>query len=396
MVAPSRLAALLLWLVPAISTELADDSPAFAADDECATAPGGGRCGLNALQMMGSRVGGLASAALEKADCQDAAQGDTCFQEIEWAKSQGIQQHPEWYPGMSADMPPADFQWIIHGTDSEKCPEPCSGTKRLPPPTTPAPQAPQGPAGPQGPPAPEVPEPPMPTPPVDPNACLCVFDIDRTLTAKQGSTSGTCPSAETVPNVEDDAYGGGVLALSEFSRMLGSTFCSQCYLGVCSHGDADREYSKERNILIAKLLTSEPMRNLVLKPSHFQWSDEKLLTPFVVSSPDGVKQLHVARIREFYLRQGINIMASNIFFYDDRANNVEPFKGTGMNAKQISCGSRDMDISNGAVGLCGAAVSEIVRENGISLCPEITVADQNDTAIIWNGVPHYGLLQAEH
>lgn len=372
---------LLLWLAPVAAAEQLVDDAAFVADDECVAAPDSERCGLNALQLKRSRLGGLPSAAptdgeetqevSEKAACKDAEQGDACFNEVQWARTQGIQQHPEWYPEMTPDMPPADFQWIIHGTNPEKCPQPCSGTERKPPPPAPAPQGP----------LPTTP--PMPVPPANPAACLCVFDIDRTLTAKQGSGGGECPGLTTVPSVEDNAYGGGELVLSEFSLNVGRTFCHECYLGFCSHGNADFEYSKEREVLLKRVLQSKPMKNLRLKPENAQWSDEELLTPFVVYSPDGEKQQHVARIREFYQRQGINVLPGQTYFFDDRANNVLPFKGTGMNARQISCESRDMDISNGAVGLCGATAAEIVREPGVVACPgfenaQVAIADDPD------------------
>eukprot|EP00972_Heterocapsa_arctica_P073898 10909204-Heterocapsa_arctica.AAC.1 len=47
-----------------------------------------------------------------------------------------------------------------------------------------------------------------------PLACLCVFDVDRTLTGKQHAGSGECPRNQEVPEISDDAYGGGTLHLS--------------------------------------------------------------------------------------------------------------------------------------------------------------------------------------
>ena len=39
-------------------------------------------------------------------------------------------------------------------------------------------------------------------------------------------------------------------------------------------------------------------------------------------------------------KQGINISTSQVWHFDDRANNIEPFRGTGMNAREISCLTR--------------------------------------------------------
>jgi len=359
-------AALLLWrLCPsaAASAAAAEDSSGLAADDECSAGAG---CGLSALQRRGSLLEDQPSAAgrLHEAassqdpGCHDAVPGDACYSDIQWAKRQGILQHPGWYHGMTAASPDTDFQWAVHAADPKKCPQPCSGA-----PPTPAPPV-------------------MPTPPPDPKACLCVFDIDRTLTAKQGSaaTGGACPAGQLVPGVEDDAYGGGELVLSQVAQGLRKTFCRACYIGVCSHGDADFGYSKERGVLLKSILQTRPMRHLRLRPFAAQWSDEGLLSPYVVMAPDEEKQLYVAKIREWYLRQGIGIMTQNVFFFDDRANNVLPFKGTGLNARQISCASRDMTIAGGAVGLCGATLDEIVRQPGVVACPGFDNSTQLATA----------------
>lgn len=59
--------------------------------------------------------------------------------------------------------------------------------------------------------------------------CLCVFDIDRTLTGRQGLGPPGCPSNEVQRGVYDDAYGGGELTLSPLARSgLGGTACGGC------------------------------------------------------------------------------------------------------------------------------------------------------------------------
>ena len=56
--------------------------------------------------------------------CQDAAQGSQCWNEVQWAMTSGIHQHPEWYPGLSANSPREQFQEVVH-QKSGKCPLPC-------------------------------------------------------------------------------------------------------------------------------------------------------------------------------------------------------------------------------------------------------------------------------
>ena len=74
----------------------------------------------------------------------------------------------------------------------------------------------------------EAPAPPLP--------CLCVFDVDRTLTAMQGSTTATCPGIEASPGVVDSAFEGGELSLSWLAVRLGRSVCKACSLGVISAG----------------------------------------------------------------------------------------------------------------------------------------------------------------
>merc|ERR1712046_24219 len=63
------------------------------------------------------------------------------------------------------------------------------------------------------------------------NSCLCVFDIDRTLTAKQG-TANQCPGTHETQYF-DDAYDSGKAVLSAFAAAgIQSTFCGHCYLGI--------------------------------------------------------------------------------------------------------------------------------------------------------------------
>ena len=44
--------------------------------------------------------------------CQSAPQGSSCWNEVQWAMTDGIRQHPEWYPGLNANSPREQFQEV--------------------------------------------------------------------------------------------------------------------------------------------------------------------------------------------------------------------------------------------------------------------------------------------
>ena len=74
----------------------------------------------------------------------------------------------------------------------------------------------------------------------------------------------------------------------------------------------------------------------------------------VLGWPDGQKQDAVAGIVAWYEQQGIRIADEDVYFFGDRTENIPPFGSTSFNAREISCGSRDMGLGNGIVGYCGA------------------------------------------
>jgi hypothetical protein len=75
--------------------------------------------------------------------------------------------------------------------------------------------------------------------------CLCIFDVDRTITGKQDNTRD-CPDNQIVSacpphhdnircaenGIPDEAYGGGDLTLGHLAQHPSETFCSTCYVGV--------------------------------------------------------------------------------------------------------------------------------------------------------------------
>jgi hypothetical protein len=62
------------------------------------------------------------------AACKDAVKGDECWKAVHWAKTQGIQQHPQWYVGLTKSSSVADFQAKLHSTKPDVCSLPCSKT----------------------------------------------------------------------------------------------------------------------------------------------------------------------------------------------------------------------------------------------------------------------------
>ena len=70
--------------------------------------------------------------------------------------------------------------------------------------------------------------------------------------------------------------------------------------------------------------------------------------PKVVTQPDGLKQVAVKNIVDWYAHwQGVQIADRDVHFFDDRADNVEPFARTNYSARQVSCHTRDPDLGQG-------------------------------------------------
>lgn len=220
----------------------------------------------------------------------------------------------------------------------------------------------------------DAPEPPT-MPPGSGPACLCVFDVDRTLTGKQGTANndGGCPADKEIYGIWDTAYRGGWLTISDAGRHLKDTFCSKCYMGIVSAGMASGRFSRERTYLLENVLVGEPFQALLSSNSQTShWSVRSVHSPLVLGWPDGQKQDAVAGIVAWYEQQGIRIADEDVYFFGDRTENIPPFGSTSFNAREISCASRDMGIGNGIVGYCGATVGEIVDTKGVHVCGDAT------------------------
>eukprot|EP00443_Scrippsiella_acuminata_P024140 CAMPEP_0115355240 /NCGR_PEP_ID=MMETSP0270-20121206/99004_1 /TAXON_ID=71861 /ORGANISM="Scrippsiella trochoidea, Strain CCMP3099" /LENGTH=227 /DNA_ID=CAMNT_0002777607 /DNA_START=72 /DNA_END=751 /DNA_ORIENTATION=- len=161
-------------------------------------------------------------------------------------------------------------------------------------------------------------------------ACLCLFDIDRTLTGKQSVASPTCPQNSVQHNVYDSAYGRGDLTLSGLGQHVGSTACARCKLGIVSHGTAGGNSMKAK------------IRSLIQGSGYIpnRWSyPNNIDSPLVLGC--SYKPSCVRGVVDWYNRQGSGISPNQVYMFDDIKDNVESFHGTGFNAHQVSCSSRD-------------------------------------------------------
>jgi len=187
--------------------------------------------------------------------------------------------------------------------------------------------------------------------------CLCVFDIDRTLTGKQGTATKCFGNQEEI-GTQDTAYAGGTMVLSRLAQSLQSTFCGSCYRAIVTAGVASGEGSSERSAIL-NILGGYPAT------LSLTWSAAMPVTSSLVfGAMDGRKQETVRDVVNWFRAQrGVNLLDNKVHFFDDRDDNISPFAGTGFNAKQVSCASRD-----NLVGLCGATPDEVVAFTGIHPC----------------------------
>jgi len=201
--------------------------------------------------------------------------------------------------------------------------------------------------------------------------CLCIFDVDRTLTTKQGRLSQCPDSTQVSPFVHDFSYDcledSDACALN-WGPLLPSyskTFCGQCYPGVVTAGTAGPE-TGERDLIL------DAFANVMSR----SWADNNTescntrgsTAPNVAGCDTVNKSEAVRGIQAWYRSQGIDIADARVHFFDDKESNVAPFQNSSFNARQISCDSRD-----GSRGLCGARVDEVVDTPGVSLCSPVPV-----------------------
>jgi len=205
--------------------------------------------------------------------------------------------------------------------------------------------------------------------------CLCVFDVDRTLTGYQELLS-ECPHNSVQDGVKDFAYlyatprGFGFLTLSELAQGLNSTFCSRCYLGIASAGGAGLD--DEKDVLLSVLKDANGDRSTLVSAMP-AWTTEddpsqqvESEPPFVVWCGEGVKHRCVRNIVAWYrTERNVSILYEDVYFFDDKEDNIRPFAGSKFNALQVSCNTR-----NGSRGLCGGLASEVSPVKGVFLCED--------------------------
>jgi len=57
--------------------------------------------------------------------CHTAEPHDLCYKEVSWAMGNGINEHPEWYPGLTASSSFEEFQQVLHQGHHGDCAAPC-------------------------------------------------------------------------------------------------------------------------------------------------------------------------------------------------------------------------------------------------------------------------------
>jgi len=184
------------------------------------------------------------------------------------------------------------------------------------------------------------------------NRCLCLFGLNRVLTGLQGDTCGG--RNRIIHGIRDYAYGGsGPLTLSALGVAgVDSTFCNNCELGIVTAGSGGGDRRKRR---LAKIFNGRV---------GYRWSKwPSVSSPIVASCPGRIKDRCAESIRGYYRGKGKHISKSKVYLFDDKGSNVRGFQGSGMNAVQVSCDSRDHNW-----GACGARPCEIRAHVGILPC----------------------------
>merc|ERR1719356_1135905 len=79
----------------------------------------------------GDDTRGSPAALSEAAECYDAAPGETCYAASEWARSEGMRKHPDWYDSVKKPKEFADFQEFFWNARRHDCQPPCRGRDPL-------------------------------------------------------------------------------------------------------------------------------------------------------------------------------------------------------------------------------------------------------------------------
>jgi len=187
--------------------------------------------------------------------------------------------------------------------------------------------------------------------------CLCIFDVDRTLTAAQDAL---CPGNFVLEDVADSAYLGGPLSLSKTLVHLSDTFCRECFLGAVSDG---RVASEEKAQELARRLQG-------INEGPFSWSAaDNVTSPLLAECGSSSKAPCAKAIVNWYESKGVKIPTESVYIFDDDATHMAAgISSFGYNFHQVSCASRDT-INANMTGRCGATLEEITRTHGSRQCP---------------------------
>lgn len=260
----------------------------------------------------------------EEPYCRTALIGEQCYDAVKHAMDFDILIQPEQYPGLTASSSFVDFQkFLANKNHTARCQRPCG------------------------------------------EPCLCVFGVHGTLLQDPDVNAQACPINTRVVGVTNpDSASGDDLMLSPMFQELSSTFCRSCYRGIVSSSEVGGKDSEMRHILTSLMGGVEPT-------AGGAWSDAGGLHSLQVSSATtGKKHLVVINMLSWLQAQhGLHLEPEQVFFFDDGLANVAPFKGTRLNARQISCDTPSVPGSHDR-GLCGGTVAEVKADLGVRLCGE--------------------------
>ena len=141
--------------------------------------------------------------------------------------------------------------------------------------------------------------------------------------------------------------------------------------------------------MLWSLLKALPRYGAALPELAFAWADARtagatasLSAPLLTSAWNEAKWQFVSTILEWYrAHAGVDIATRHVYFFDDSAEVVQRFAGSGYNARQISCASEQMRVDGCDHCRCGGTEEELESMMpfvGVHLCRNITLCLERD------------------
>merc|ERR1719254_191718 len=149
--------------------------------------------------------------------------------------------------------------------------------------------------------------------------------------------------------------------ISQLLNNWQSTKCARkCYVGIVSHGDANHGGSRMRQFLIDNLYRKATHHIHGAGQHWFKHGTGAGRAPFWTGVPEGQKQHAIRKVLDWYKHDhGVNIADNQVFFFDDKRNNVEGV-AKDFSAKLVSEHSRqEGDGPGDDRGKCGGTVAEV-------------------------------------